>query len=210
MLRSAIRFFSGFLVGFVIAAVLNLLPYWESYGSRERDGAEYIGYPEIIRWRSGWTGVYEFHPDALRFDIAVASAISIAFGLIALMMLPPILRRWGHLFRMRQLWDQISGSVLLRLIAVALGVSLISLLHYLWSYNSGPLAGIFSAGDNIDDPYAARILFQRWQEQREVYLAVCYCSLPIALIVYSWMMRSRARGNGEPDISGSGEPPGPR
>ena len=91
MNRRGPLFACGVLVGLLISAALNLLPYWSTYEDYRGDGAEVMGFPFTFRRQST---NYEFRTDLLVLDIAAALAIAIAVGW-SVMQLSRVLRRPG-------------------------------------------------------------------------------------------------------------------
>lgn len=92
------RFAFGFVTGAVIAVVLNLFPYWQTYGDYGGDGYEVIGFPLLFRRFGGFSPIYEFHVDLLLLDIAVGVLIALVVGVTAMKVLPLFARRSGRGF----------------------------------------------------------------------------------------------------------------
>jgi hypothetical protein len=83
MKHSAKTFAVGASVGAVVAIGLNLLPYWRSYQAYHGDGYEVIGFPFIFRRMGGFVGIYEFRPELLIADAAIALSFAALAGLVA-------------------------------------------------------------------------------------------------------------------------------
>ncbi|HZN64063.1 MAG TPA: hypothetical protein VFB66_02095 [Tepidisphaeraceae bacterium] len=80
MTRSTIPFVLGASAGAVVAAVANLLPYWQSHGAHGTDGYEVIGFPFTFRRMGGFAGIYEFRTTLLIADLLIAFAFAALVG----------------------------------------------------------------------------------------------------------------------------------
>jgi len=97
MKQSAKTFALGASVGAVVAIGLNLLPYWRSYQAYHGDGFEVLGFPFVFRRMGGIAGIYEFRPELLVADAAIALSFAALAGWVA-MKLSKIASRSGRGF----------------------------------------------------------------------------------------------------------------
>jgi hypothetical protein len=80
MNRRWTHFAVGALSSLAVALVLNLLPYWRSYQAYQYDGFETIGFPFVFRHQGGFAYRYEFHPELLLANVAIALAFATVAG----------------------------------------------------------------------------------------------------------------------------------
>ena len=97
MHKGAVRFALGFAVGVLAMLCANVMPYWQTYHAYDGDGYGLAGFPFTFRKVGGYVGIHRFSSHLLLADIAIALAVAVCFGVIAIRLLDGS-RPWGRGF----------------------------------------------------------------------------------------------------------------